>query len=115
MVKIVLPKKLIAKPARAKSSSKKACSSGKIIATYWGEKEKQTGKANSNKGKPVFQSNKQQVEHRQYSSWSNPLLENPCNISDDDLGYTVLCLVDLQSLDNMLKCKSLAAHTKKCV
>ena len=94
MVKIVLPKKLIAKPARGKGSSKKACSSSKIIATYQVKKEKQTGKANSSKGKPVFQSNKHQVEHGECSSCGNPLLENPCTISDDEVGYTVLCLVD---------------------
>ena len=50
------------------------------------EKEKKTGKANS-KGKPVFQSNK---EHGECSSWGNPLLENPCNVSDDEIGYIVL-------------------------
>ena len=87
MVKIVLPKKIIAKPARGKSSSKKACSSSKIIVNYQTEKEKKTGKANSSKGKPVFQSNK---EHGECSSWGNPLLENPCNISDDEVGYIVL-------------------------
>ena len=69
MVKIVLPKKIIAKPARGKCSSKKACSSSKIIVNYQGEKEKKTGKANSSKGKPVFESNK---EHGECSSWSNP-------------------------------------------
>ena len=90
MVKIVLPKKIIAKLARGKSSSKKACSSSKIIANYQGKKEKQTGKANSSKKKPVFQSNKEQVEHGECSSWGNPLLENPCNISDDEVGYIVL-------------------------
>ena len=63
------------------------------MANYQRKKEKQTGKANS-KGKPVFQSNKQQIEHGECSSWGNPLIENPCNISDDEVGYTVLCLVD---------------------
>ena len=94
MVKIVLPKKIIAKPARGKSSSKKTCSSSKIIVNYQREKEKQTGKANSSKGKPVFQSNKQQVEHGECSSWGNPLLENLCDISDDEVEYIVLCLID---------------------
>ena len=62
MVKIVLPEKIIAKPARGKSSSGKAYSSSKVIANYQGKKEKQTGKANSSKEKLVFESNKEQVE-----------------------------------------------------
>ena len=62
MVKIVLPKKIIAKPARGKRSSGKAYSSSKVIANYQGKKEKQTGKANSSKEKLVFESNKEQVE-----------------------------------------------------
>ena len=69
MVKIVIPKRIIAKPARGKSSSEKACSSRKIVANYQGKIEKQTGKGNSSKGKPVFQSNKEQVEHGECSSW----------------------------------------------
>ena len=77
MVKIVLPKKIITKTARGKSSFKKACSSSKIIVNYQGKKEKPTRKAISSKGKPVFQSNKEQVEHGECSSWDNPLLESP--------------------------------------
>ena len=69
MIKIVIPKKIIAKPARGKSSFEKACSLCKILANYQGKKEKQTGKGNSSKGKPVFQSNKEQVEHGECSSW----------------------------------------------
>ena len=46
MVKTVLLKKIIAKPARGKSLSKKACSSSKIIASYQDKKKKQTGNAN---------------------------------------------------------------------
>ena len=68
IVKIVLAKKIIAKPARGKKSSKKAWSSSKIIANYQEKKEKQTGKANNSKRKPVFQSNKEQVEHGECSS-----------------------------------------------
>ena len=40
MVKIVLPKKIIAKPARGKNSYKKSCSPSKIIANYQREKSK---------------------------------------------------------------------------
>ena len=63
MVEVVLPKKIIAKPARGKSSSKKSSSSSKIIANYQKKNEKHTGKANSSKGNLVFQSNEEKVEH----------------------------------------------------
>ena len=87
MVKIVLPKKIVAKPVKGKNSSKKTDSSSKILTHYQRKIESNTRKTNSSKGKLVCQSNKQHEEHRESSSMANPLLENLCNISDDMVEY----------------------------